>query len=162
MTATPMSLSQTTVATPWLYLELLNPCVQLPELRVGESGCAEGVLCEIHLAMRARREPEVGGVHRQYMITALCAWQWHYISRARVVLHPDVQIDQANLHRELDARGGRPEYRSNMVAGVPAVPSLPYLQALLNEALRINASAGPYRTPTSTATSSRPAPTTVW
>jgi hypothetical protein len=41
MTATPMSLSQTTVATPWLYLELLNPCVQLPELRVGESGCAD-------------------------------------------------------------------------------------------------------------------------
>ncbi|EEE58282.1 hypothetical protein OsJ_09308 [Oryza sativa Japonica Group] len=49
---------------------------------------------------------------------------------ARVVLHPDVQ---ANVHRELDAVVGR----SNTVAE-SAVPSLPYLQALLKEALRMH------------------------
>jgi hypothetical protein len=85
--------------------------------------------------------------------------------------HPDVQSTKPTCTvRELDARGGRPDYRSNMVAGVPAVPSLPYLQALLNEALfgsmhppptgrSSHGATGPCRTPTSTATSSRPAPT---
>ncbi|XP_006651015.2 cytochrome P450 78A9-like [Oryza brachyantha] len=49
---------------------------------------------------------------------------------ARVVLHPEVQ---ANVHRELDEVVGR----SNPIAE-SAVPSLPYLQALLKEALRLH------------------------
>ncbi|KAL6660259.1 hypothetical protein ACP70R_002381 [Stipagrostis hirtigluma subsp. patula] len=49
---------------------------------------------------------------------------------ARLVLHPDVQ---AKAHRELDEFVGR----SNPVTE-SAVPSLPYLQALLKEALRLH------------------------
>uniref|UniRef100_A0ACD5WRJ8 Uncharacterized protein n=1 Tax=Avena sativa TaxID=4498 RepID=A0ACD5WRJ8_AVESA len=49
---------------------------------------------------------------------------------ARVVLHRDVQ---ANVHRELDEVVGRSSHVSES-----AVPALPYLQALLKEALRVH------------------------
>uniref|UniRef100_A0A0D9VP83 Uncharacterized protein n=1 Tax=Leersia perrieri TaxID=77586 RepID=A0A0D9VP83_9ORYZ len=49
---------------------------------------------------------------------------------ARIVLHPEVQV---KVHHELDNVVGR----SNKIAE-SAVPSLPYLQALLKEALRMH------------------------
>ncbi|KAL5217967.1 hypothetical protein ABZP36_018651 [Zizania latifolia] len=49
---------------------------------------------------------------------------------ARVVLHPDIQT---KLHRELDEVVGR-----NNQVDESAMPSLPYLQALLKEALRMH------------------------
>lgn len=49
---------------------------------------------------------------------------------ARIVLHPNVQ---GNVHRELDEVVGR-----NNPATESALPSLPYLHALLKEALRMH------------------------